>query len=477
MSLETPTQILNVLHSRIYDKLNRRYGWVPTATQVRMGKALFVDNKKKLFIQCGRKLGKTEFVVYVLLRWAVMHYGSVCLYLGPSRKISKNIIWRRLKTFIPKEFLENNSMTAFKENELTVKLWNGSEIVIDGTTDSDSSRGLEPNIVVYDEYKDHKADYHEGMEPNLAVNDAPVIFIGTPPDHENHFTEMAEQVKNDPEGFYIEAPSIEGPIYSKPENRSKLELIRKQCEARGDYAYFVREYEARFMIGGSGAVFPMWSRNKHTIKETELKELIHRNMSKLQWFVLTDPGTTTCHATLVACVNPYTQTLYILDEIYETNQMETSTRKIWPRIENLMRKWNPNGGIMDMTWYKGYDEAAAWYANEVMDNFGNIGLSPTNKKVANKDNGLSLIKDQMLEGRLVVNEACEKFIWEVERYVKDKNGQIPKKNDHLIDALRYINSAAGFQFNAEGPARDPAAEKGWRGSRPSDDYDLEDMFD
>lgn len=475
--LQDPQKILNVLHSRIYDKTNRRYGWVPHPGQVKIGKALFADGKKKLFIQCGRKFGKTEFVIYTLLRWAVLNPDSVCLYLGASRKEAKNIVWRRIKTFVPKEFLEGNSNTAFKENELRVKLWNGSEIVIDGTTDSDSSRGIEPHLVVYDEYKDHKSDYHEGMEPNLEVHNAPVIFIGTPPDHENHFTEMAEAVRKDPDGFYIEAPSTEGPIYSRPRGRIELEKIKQRCLARGDMAYFMREYEAKFVLGGSGSVFPMWNRDLHTVEDQTLKEMLKRDGGKLQWFVITDPGTTTCHASLVAVLNPYTRQWFVLEEIYEKNPIETTTRRMWPRIEALMKKWNPNAPIMDNTWYKGYDEAAAWFAMEVMDSYGNISLTPTNKKMAEKENGLSLIKDQLLEKRLFINKNCTNFIWEIERYVKDKNGQIPKKNDHLIDIMRYLNNAAGFQFLAPQPEPDAFEKRGWRAVRPADEYDLEDYFE
>jgi hypothetical protein len=315
------------------------------------------------------------------------------------------------------------------------------------------------------------------MEPNLEVHGAPVIFIGTPPDHENHFTEMAEAVRQDPDGFYIEAPSTEGPIYSRPRGRAELEKIKQRCIARGDMAYYMREYEAKFVLGGSGSVFPMWNRSKHTVKANDLREILRRDGGKMQWFAITDPGTTTCHATLIACLNPYTLQWYILDEIYEKNPIETTTRRIWPRIENLMRKWNPNAPIVDNTWYKGYDEAAAWFAMEVLDSFGNITLTPTNKKLADKENGLSLIKDQMLEGKLFVNEECTNFVWEIERYVKDKNGQIPKKNDHLIDIMRYLNSAAGFQFLQQEPEPDKTAERGWRASRPADEFDLNDLFD
>ncbi len=473
-----PNQVLDVLHTRIYDKRNKRYGWKPHSGQVRVGKALFVDGKKKIFIQCGRKWGKTEFVIYTLLRWAVMNPGCTCAYFGDKRVNARKIIWRRLKTFIPKEFLLEGSMErGFKEQTLEVRLWNGSEIVVDGTVDEDSGRGVEPHLVVYDEYKDHNPDFHKGMEPNLEVHKAIIMFIGTAPDHENHFTEMAEEVKNDPEGFYIEAPSEEGPVYGSPEGLDRLKKLEARHQLRGDYAGFLREYKGKFVLGGAGAIFPMWNRTKHTVSDSNLKEEIRKNGGKLEWYVITDPGTTSCHASLLAALNPYNKVWYILEEIYEKNPEQTSTRRMWPRIEGLMKKWNPSKPISDPSWYKGYDEAGAWFANEVSDSYPGVGLSPTNKKLHDKESGLSLIKDQMIENRIIINSECVWMIWEIERYVKDKNNNIPKKNDHLIDIMRYLNSAAGFRFDPEQAVKDRHEEAGWRATRPSDEYDIDEFFD
>ena len=358
-----------------------------------------------------------------------------------------------------------------------MRLWNGSEISVDGTQDEDSGRGVEPHLVVYDEYKDHKEGFHRGMEPNLEVNNAVVVFIGTPPDHENHFTEMAEEIRNDPEGFYIEAPSSEGPIYGTTEGLKRLAKLKAKYAAMGDLAYYQREYEAKFVLGGSGAVFPMWDKRKHVMAQDEIRSEIGKDVGKMEWYVVTDPGTTTCHATLLACLNPYTKRMYILDEIYETRPEETSTRRIWPRIQALMIKWAPHIPISDSRWFKGYDEAAAWYAMEVQDSFGNIGLSPTNKKLSDKENGISLIKDQMLENRVIISANCEKLIWEIERYVKDSNGKLPKKHDHALDVWRYINAAAQYQFSGYELEVDPFKERGWRAVRPADEYDLADVFD
>ncbi len=470
------TEILKILHTRIWDKRNRCYGWAPHQGQIKAGKALFSDHKHRIFLQCGRKWGKTEFVLYTLTRWAVLNPDATCSYFAPTRKAAKGLVWDRLKRFIPQEFLlDHNANKAFKEQELVIRFWNGAKITIDGTDDENSGRGVEPNLVVYDEYKDFKKGFHESMEPNLEVHDSPIVFIGTPPDCENQFTEMAETVKADPDGFYLELPSREGPVYGSPKGLSKLEKIRLECRRRGDEAYFVREYEGRFVLGGAGAVFPMWDRKAFIVPNAAIIEEIRRDANKLEWVSFNDPGSTSVFANLTAAYNPYSQRLYFLGELYEVDPMETSSRRIWPRIEALALKWRPSSNFASNDWRKGYDEAAAWFANEISDHFG-VGLEPTNKKLSDKDNGISLIKDQMLEHKVLISEDCEKLVWEIERYVKDKNGKIPTKNDHLIDIWRYINSAIGYRFNAEAKQVDRFVEAGWRAVRPADDYDLEDMF-
>jgi hypothetical protein len=467
---QAASQILTILHNK----------WKPHPGQVKAGKALLTDGKKRVFIQCGRKWGKTEFVLYILTRWAALKPGSECCYYAPTKKNAKIIVWRRLKKFIPKEFLLDQSVEkAFKEQELIVRLWNDSIIRVDGADDEEAGRGVEPDVVVYDEYKDFKEGFHEGMEPNLEVKDAPLLFIGTPPDHENHFTQAADEIKKDPDGFYIEAPSTEGLVYGTPKGLKALKKIEAKCKARGDYAYFLREYMGKFVLGGAGSIFPMFTSERlNTLKaEEDLQLEVKRDLNKLQWIMFCDPGTTTCFAVLIAAFNPYTRRLYILDEIYEKNPEETSTRRIWPRIVDLMRKWNPTISSADSAWIKGYDEAAAWFAMEVGDSYAGISLQATNKKLNNKENGLSLMKDQMLAKLVTINDNCKNLIWEVENYVKDKAGNIPKKNDHLIDVWRYINSALGFTFDETEPDSDRFQQMGWRGVRVADEFDLEEIFD
>ena len=40
----------------------------------------------------------------------------------------------------------------------------------------------------------------------------------------------------------------------------------------------------------------------------------------------------------------------------------------------------------------------------------------------------------------------QKLKWEIQNYVKDSKGNIPKVNDHLVDCWRYLNAAANYNM-------------------------------
>jgi hypothetical protein len=147
----------------------------------------------------------------------------------------------------------------------------------------------------------------------------------------------------------------------------------------------------------------------------------------------------------LAAINPYTKKMYLLDEIYEKDQKQTSTRILYPRLRMKMRKLNKY--LEDDDWYKVYDEAGAWFANEVLVSYGTTFFK-TEKRHGDKEEGLSIIKDQLIHNSVVISSNCKNLFEEMQRYAKDSRGKIPKKNDHLIDCYRYLIDAANYDFNS-----------------------------
>ena len=414
--------------------------WEPHDEQITVGKALFNDDVRHMFVQCGRKWGKSELAIYMLWRWCLTFQNASCYYISPFAKQSKEIIWANKRL---QNFGSRNYITSVNNSELRINFTNGSFIKCDGSDNFEAYRGITPHLVLYDEFKDFRPEFHISMAPNLSVHNAPLIIIGTPPDYENQYVQLAEEYKLDPKKRFFQFSSFGNPHI----DREWLENEKKTLYARGEGDVWEREYMGRFVTGGINSIFPMLSK-RYIYKHDDVIRGIDRDKKKLSWFCVCDPGTTTCFAVLFGCINPYTQQIYLLDEIYETDQKKTSVNVIGQTIKQMKNELYARGD-----WTQCADEAAAWFIAEMADRFDE-GFLPTQKSLNKKDEGLGLIKDIMLQDKLIISDRCKKLYWEMENYVRDKFNRIPKVNDHLIDCFRYLLDIAGYSLNTRLEPRD-----------------------
>lgn len=440
--------------AQIIEDLHRK--WEPHEGQVPIGKALFYENKKLVFLQCGRKFGKTEFTNYSCWRFALTHPGAAVYYIAPFQNQARELIWanRRLQYFLD-ESLHEKYQVSINNQEMRIKIgYNGSFIKLDGADNYEKHRGTNPHFIAYDEFKDHHPKFHEGMEPNLATFEAPLLIVGTPPETEdNLYCYMGKEAQDEEDGAYFHRPTHDNPHIKK----EYLEKIKRRLENRGEWDVWQREYLANVVKGGHNAIFPMFDREKHVRCDRELRQEVERTRKNWNYYVSFDPGTASCFAVLFVAIHKYTKQVYILDEIYEKNMRETSTRKIFPRA---IEKWRAIN-VRDDSWTLTYDYAATWFYNEVVNEFG-YGIMPCQKDLRKKEDKLSLIKDMYLADLIKVSDNCKNFIFETENYIRDDKGKIPKENDHLLDNFRYILNAGNVHTL---PAEEP--DKPW-------DFEIED---
>ena len=443
----------SVLHSK----------WEPHEGQALVGRKLFYENIRSIFIQCGRKWGKTDLIEYMLWRWAKTRPGASCYYISPFLKQSREIVWanRRIQNFGPRDWLLPGS-SGINNSELRLRFRNGSFIKCDGSDNFDSYRGVEPHFVVLEESKDHRPEFLEAMRPNLAVYNAPLVFIGTPPEEDDHtYWQDADEHKNDPNKFFYQATSWDNPHISG----KWLEDERTRLYDRGVGDVWERDYEAKRVKGGSGKIFPMLQSTMQVDHQRILDE-IYRDKRRLDWFLWADPAAASVFAVLFCALNPYTKTWYVLDEIYEKDQAEMTVQRIGQKIidkrnELFVNRWKE--------WRQGYDEAETWFRNEMQDHFDEH-FEPTQKMKTDKTTGVSLTKDIMLQNRIKISSRCKNFYWELDHYRKDgKTGKIPKKDDHLIDCWRYILAASAYD-TVEQAEKKKEQDEMYRGSRIEDDF-------
>lgn len=434
-------QVSDLKYLEVLEELHKT--WQPHAGQLQVGKQFYNNtNITTIFLQNGRKWGKSEFVIYFLWRHAMMNPGSSCYYFAPLAKQAKEIVWseRRLQNFGPRKWI-----AKIDNNEMRITFTNGSFIKVDGSDSYEAYRGTQPSCAVYDEFKDFHPQFHEGMGPNLAVKRAPLLIIGTPPrvDARNYvqYLQLADECKARTDSLFMCRPTSDNPVISKEWLNSEKEKLT----ARGDLDVYFREYEARMVSGGKRAIFPMFNRDTFARPLHQIMKEIEHDKRKLEWFVVLDPGTTTCFAVLFGAIHPYTKKIYLLDCIYEKSQANTSVMQIFPRILDKVELLYSNSDISD-DWFRVIDEAAAWATTEIL-NQCSVFFHPTQKSKNKKEDGVSLIKDVMLQEMIVMSDTLEPFFYEMENYISDDLGRIPKKNDHLIDCFRYLLGHANYDVN------------------------------
>jgi len=423
--------------------------WFPHPSQIKIGRAVFQDSCRVIFIQAGRRLGKTEIVAYINWRKCLTSPGSECYIIGPQRKQIAEILWasKRIQNFGPRELLLDGDR-AFNKSELRVNFKNGSFIKLDGADNAEALRGITPDLMSYDEFKDFSEEFHIAIEPSFLTKRAPLVIIGTPPDRECFYTKyrtnvLREVKRGNKEFAYFEFPTSANPYVLKKDLLEK----KRQLYENGESAVWLREYMAKYVPGGVNAIFPMFSQHKHVRPIRDIEEIIKRDRKKMNWYCICDPGTTTCFGMLFIAVHPYTKQVFVLDEVYERDRMRTSTDLMWGKAEKIMdRYWDRPDD-----WQLVYDNAAAWFATEVLARYGR-NLTPTQKQTQKKEDGLSLMKDVMRQKHgLFIASHCVYLMSEIQNYVTDDEGKIPKKDDHLIDCFRYMLSHSCYQLNKTDP--------------------------
>lgn len=432
-------------------------------------------------------------LIYLLYRFALSNPNSSCYYIAPFQKQAKELVWangRIQNFFLPlvddvtglthaghnreeayKIFEELEEKYGVKRNdsEMRIKFANGSFIKLDGADNHQAYRGINPHIIAYDEFKDHHPKFHTGMDPNLATFDAPLIVVGTPPegdeDNEEQFVSLANYSSSASHGAYFNFPTYINPHISLTFlKRKKEELI-----SRGEDDKWFREYMARRVKSGSRNIFPMLEipekkgiHTKHVYTKEWIKNKFFKRKKDFDIFMGYDPASSSVFAILLVAINRYTKEILILDEIYETKKKDMSTGVIFPKSLKLLEEWNI---VQDDVRYI-YDNAAAWFSNEVAYSYG-FQLEPCMKDIKNKESRLSLIKDSLIRGYFYASEECTKFLWEMENYRVDESGRIPKENDHAIDTFRYILSNAYYN---EVPMEMPDTSSDRRGYRIEEEF-------
>lgn len=442
----------------ILEGLNRT--WQPHGGQIPIGQDLFYRGQKNIFVCAGRNFGKTEFAAYSNWRWALSNPGTQNYIFEPFQKQAREILWAsgRIQDFGPKDWVSDINNT-----ELRITFKNGSFIKLEGSDNVAAIAGIKPKgLITYDEFKDHRLASIRNFEPNRAAFDVPALFIGTPPEIHNHFVDYMDMAKKLKTWSFHHAPTSTNPHISK----RWLDEMRSQLIGMGEEEEWLRSYEAVFVKGGKRSIFP-WILSA---KFPPLEETLPRDLNKWQLIVAFDPASTSVFGVVFALFEPYSKRIIAFDELYLEKHEEMTARSVRDAVEAKLAPYR--GKVRGLTMV--YDEAAAWFRNEMIEIDHSWTLEPTQKQRFGVDGYIGLVRSVMRYGLLTICNTCPKLIWEIENYVKDENGKVPKVNDHNINALEYLCGALGLNFD-EIDRPKPEQRLPVRAYRPEDDLGIDEM--
>ncbi len=376
----------------------------PHLGQVPIGKALFAENKKLVIVQCGRKFGKTDVLIYCLYRWALLNPQTFSYYITPYKDQIRDILWAngRLPNFLP-DNLAKKYIKSINNTDFRIVFNNGSFIKADGSDNYEKLRGYSATgLVCLDELKDIKDEFYAAFEPNLAITDAPLLGVGTPAyDDDNLFTKLGERAAATETGAFFNFPSHMNPYISADYLKRKEEEYRE----RGEYDVFQVEFLAKRVKIGSKYIFPMLKKSM-VKKHEEIMEHLNANRKDYDFFTGYDPGSAKCFAVGMFAIHRFDKHIIAIDEIYATKLGQNSVRQIVPVALNKFKEINPNND----DWMDCYDYAAAWFASEIAFEYEDYPhpLIPCQKDLKNKEGKISLIKDILLNNLITFSDRVEK---------------------------------------------------------------------
>ena len=167
----------------------------------------------------------------------------------PTYSQAKKVIWEastndgfRILDFFPQEVIAQKN-----QQEMKIRLKNGSLFQLIGSDNIDSLMGTNPKICVFSEYALQTSDAWDFIRPILKVNNGTAIFISTPRGR-NHYYDMCEMAKTQPDWFYEKLTYHDTGILTK-------EDIQKEIAEGMSEELAMQEYECSFDRGVDGAYY------------------------------------------------------------------------------------------------------------------------------------------------------------------------------------------------------------------------------
>lgn len=390
----------------------------------------------------------TELAIYAAWRYALENPGAMIYFVGPEKDHLSKIYWtsKRLPEFLGED--SSKYIRDKKDRERIIEFHNKSVILLMGSENWKAGQGHDPDLLIYDEFKAFHPKFHTEMGPNRAAKGAKLIIIGTQPKvgdrNKQEYEEIAEYCRESKNAFYMEATTWDNPICHQPRIKRIIDAEIERLRLAGKEDEVQREYYSKIVPGGSNSVFPTFKREKHVVSQDMMLKRINENPAQFSFYNVIDPAGRGIFGGIFAAMHKTTKHIFILDEIYEKDRIESTTSRMIPKILEKMKELAPT--LKPQQWIKLCDEHETLYISEIYSSYG-LSYGKTDKNNNKKEGGVAVIRDAFLLDRVFIADNCVNTIKEIEEYAYNEQGEIPKNHrvmDHTIDCFRYMLAAAGY---------------------------------
>ena len=388
-----------------------------------------VDDSEKRFklVVGGRRIGKTRLAMRTIAKYA-KEPGVLVFAVYPTYRQGKMVLWDPLKD----KLRRLNWIKKINETELSIQLVNGSKIMIKGSEQSDSLRGVKiSGGCVFDEMADIGIECWEILRPAMADTKAPALFLGTPRG-QNHFYDMYQQAKTMDDWGTWSITSAEGGFIDPEEIETARAVMDKNT--------FEQEFYGTF-VNSSGSVYKLFDSNlvnyspNQVTKDSVIYCGIDLNINPMSCCVADIQGGKIHFHDEIEIMSSNT------DELAQEIRQRYPSQKIvcYPDPAGAARKTNSNVTDHQILRQHGFEVRARHKHPAIRDRINCVN---------------SLIKNVKGETRLYLDpKRCKRTIECLNKITYKQGTNLPDKDsgfDHMVDALGYM---CEFEFPIQSPKR------------------------
>lgn len=249
-------------------------GWTPRLYQKELFNTMMTGDTRRAAVVWHRRAGKDLTCMNITVPWMFKRVG-LYWHVLPNYTQGRKIVWngmdgtgRPFRDYMPQEMIAKQ-----RDDEMMVKLKNGSIWQVVGGDNPDRLVGSNPIGIVFSEYSLHNPECWDLLRPILNENGGWAIFIYTARGH-NHGYRLLKAAQDMPQTWFTEVLTVDDT--KRPDGSPVIteEMIEEERKSEMPEELIRQEYYCDFSAPLVGSYFGQQLDKAQTDKR--ITELVHR---------------------------------------------------------------------------------------------------------------------------------------------------------------------------------------------------------